>query len=39
MHFLRFMFLNINYSIATFGNIPKVDTTMNENKMKNQKSS
>ena len=25
--------------LATFGNIPKVDTTMNENKMKNQKSS
>ena len=35
---LRFMLLNGNYSFATFGNIPKVDTkaTMNEKKKKNQ---
>ena len=35
---LRCMILNVFYSLAAFGNTPKVDTkaTMNEKKIKNQ---
>ena len=33
IHFAKFMLLNISYSLAIFGNTPKVDikATMNEN--------